>query len=319
MSRLASGSPTPADLGLTAEPVGLVFNIQKYSLHDGPGIRTTVFLKGCPLRCAWCHNPEGMSAQPEVLVLENRCVGCGLCRQACPLGQEVLGSGPMPTGLAQCRRCGACVAACPTGARQMAGQSSTVGAVLAQVLQDRVFYEESGGGLTVSGGEPLAQPEFLLGLLSAAKAQGLHIALDTCGFGRTEDLLAAAGRSDLVLYDLKLIDEGRHREHTGVSNRLILANLQALNRVGVPLWIRVPLIPGITDDAANLEAIARLVSGLRAVQQINLLPYHRTGLAKWRRVGQPSRLQLLAPPSEAEVARAVQMFAGLGLTVKVGG
>lgn len=209
--------------------------------------------------------------------------------------------------------------ACPTGARQMAGRVMTVAAVLAEVLKDRVFYEESGGGVTFSGGEPLYQAAFVLRLLEAARAAGLHAALDTCGFAPTSQVLTAAQRCDLVLYDLKLMDATRHLQQTGVSNELILANLKALDQLGVPIWVRVPLIPGVTDDAANLEGIARWVRGLRAVRQVNVLPYHRTGSAKWRRIGQTSRLEPLPAPSQAEVNRAVQVFTAVGLVAKAGG
>ncbi|HPU56460.1 MAG TPA: glycyl-radical enzyme activating protein, partial [Verrucomicrobiota bacterium] len=200
---------------------GLVFNIQRYSLHDGPGIRTTVFLKGCPLCCQWCHNPEGIAARREIVVVENRCIICGECRDACPLASALDCSGPLPPRLADCTLCGACVDACPTGARQMIGRTMSVEDVLCVVRRDRTFYDDSGGGLTVSGGEPLSQPRFLLALLEACRAEGLHSVLDTTGFGRVEHLLAASALAGLVLYDLKAFDEELHLRLTGVSNRLI--------------------------------------------------------------------------------------------------
>ena len=297
---------------------GLVFNLQKYSVHDGPGIRTTVFLKGCPLCCAWCHNPEGIAARPELLVLESRCATCGACREACPFGAVAVGTGALPTDLPDCTRCGACVEACPSGARQMAGREWTVDEVLTEVMADRIFYDDSGGGVTFSGGEPLAQPRFLRALLQAARHDGIHTAVDTSGFGCTDELLAAAALTDLFLFDLKLMDDARHREFTGVSNRPILANLAALDRVHRNVWLRVPLIPGVNDDAANLAAVARLAATLPSVRQISVLPYHRTAAAKSRRLGREFALEHVVPPTAEAVARAVAALGGAGLPVHAG-
>jgi pyruvate formate lyase activating enzyme len=298
---------------------GLVFNIQKYSVHDGPGIRTTVFLKGCPLHCPWCHNPEGMSRRRELVVLENRCIGCGRCRLACRFGAVSSEDGPLPAHSEKCEVCGACVEACPTGARQIVGQELSVRQVLEAALQDRVFYEESGGGVTFSGGEPLSQPDFLRGLLAACREQGLHTAVDTCGLAQKEDLLEVAALTDLFLYDLKFIDDAKHRHYTGVSNTLILENLRALGSAHGRIWLRVPVIPGINDDQAELEAAAQLAATIPGVQQVNLLPFHRTGLPKARRLGQESGVSEVQPPSAEAMNRAVEIFAQTGLVVKAGG
>lgn len=298
---------------------GLVFNIQKYSVHDGPGIRTTVFLKGCPLHCAWCHNPEGISPERELVVLESRCLGCGQCRLACRHGAVIPGDGALPPRSEVCELCGACVEACPTRGRQILGEEMSVSQVLETVLQDQVFYDDSGGGVTFSGGEPLAQPEFLVGLLEACRGRGLRTAVDTCGLARPEDLLAVAALTDLFLYDLKLIDDAKHRRYTGVSNALILDNLQSLGRVHGRIWLRVPIIPGINDDAANLEAAARFAATVPGVRQVNLLPFHRTGLPKFRRLGQNNVLAEVQPPSSEAMNRAVDTFAKVGLAVRTGG
>jgi pyruvate formate lyase activating enzyme len=298
---------------------GLVFNIQKYCLHDGPGIRTTVFLKGCPLCCVWCHNPEGMAPRRELIVLENRCVVCGECRRACPFGATIGGEGMLPAHQEQCTLCAECVAVCPTGARQMVGREITVEEVMAEVLRDRVFYEDSGGGVTFSGGEPLTQLKFVQALLEACRAQGLHTALDTCGFGCTEHLLTLAQLANLVLYDLKVMDDARHRELCGVSNAPILENLRALARVHPHIWIRVPVIPGCNDDEANLEALARFTAGLAGVRQVNLLPFHRAGAQKARRVGQPVHLEATSQPSSQRMEQLAKKFRAVGLEVRVGG
>jgi pyruvate formate lyase activating enzyme len=298
---------------------GLVFNIQRYSVHDGPGIRTTVFLKGCPLNCPWCHNPEGISRRREIVVLENRCISCGQCRLACRYGSEVPGDGPLPARAEKCELCGACVEACPTQGRQIIGQELSVDEVLAPVLSDRVFYEDSGGGVTFSGGEPLSQPDFLRALLQACRDRGLHTVVDTCGLAQPEALAAIAPLTDLFLYDLKFVDDAKHRHYTGVSNRLILENLQALGRSHGRIWLRVPVIPGINDDEADLAGAALFAASVPGVQQLNLLPFHRKGLPKSSRLGRETGLAEVQTPSADSMSRAAGIFARAGLVVKIGG
>jgi pyruvate formate lyase activating enzyme len=291
---------------------GRVFNVQRYSLHDGPGIRTTVFLKGCPARCLWCHNPESQSFAPEVLVVETRCLSCGTCATVCPHGAPPPGSG-------LCTACGACVEACPAGARQLAGRETTVGAVMDEVLRDRIFYEESGGGVTFSGGEPLAQPEFLTALLTACRAAGLHSAVDTCGFSSRERLLALTPLVDLFLFDVKLVDERRHLCLTGLPVAPILGNLRALAAIHANVWIRIPVVPGHTDDEADVAATASLVAGLPGVHRISLLPYHRTGAAKARRLGRDDPLDALHPPPAERLEALAALLRERGLAVQIGG
>lgn len=297
---------------------GLVFHIQKYSLQDGPGIRTTVFLKGCPLCCAWCHNPESQSPRPEIIVVEGRCIACGQCHLICPFAQAVE-EGPLPARVPDCTLCGECASACPTGARQMVGQRMTVAEVTDAVLQDRVFYEDSAGGVTVSGGEPLMQPQFLKALLGACRVQGLRTAVDTCGFACTDVLREVAPLTDLILYDLKSMDDVTHRHYTGVSNAPILANLRALDEIHAHLWLRVPIIPGINDSEQSLEAVARFAATLSSLRQVNLLPYHKIGVHKFRRLGQKYALEGVEPPSPERMDRALNLFRDHGLTTKVGG
>ena len=298
---------------------GLIFNLQKYSVHDGPGIRTTVFLKGCPLCCQWCHNPESISPRPEVILVSQRCIACGECRTACPFGGSLDGQGALPPRHESCILCAACVDACPTGARQMIGRQMTVDEVVEEVRKDRIFYEDSGGGATISGGEPLAQPRFAIALAQALSAAGIQVALDTTGFGCTEHLLAAAGFSDLVLYDLKAFDEARHRELTGVTNRGILENLKALAAVHRNIWIRIPVVPGFNDDGRELKQIATFVAGLRSVKLVNLLPFHSTGRHKYERLGWRHPLDGVAAPSAADMETAATAFRKLHLPTRIGG
>ena len=298
---------------------GFIFNIQKYSLHDGPGIRTTVFLKGCPLCCQWCHNPESISPRREIIVVESRCIACGECRKACEFGESVAGTGVMPPRHDQCTLCAECVDACPTGARQMIGRAMTVAEVMDEVLKDRVFYEDSKGGVTISGGEPLMQPQFVKALLAALREAGVHTALDTTGFGCTDHLIEAAKLADLVLYDLKAFSEQRHRELTGVTNRNILTNLSALNEIHRNVWIRLPFVPRFNDDLVELGKIAELVSKLRCVTLVNLLPFHRSGLHKYERLGQVHCLQSVEIPSEETMERAANIFREFKLPVRIGG
>lgn len=299
--------------------MGLVSNIQKYSLHDGPGIRTTVFLKGCPLNCSWCHNPESISRQSEIMVAENRCLRCGECRVACPHGSEAAEAGALPPRMEHCDWCGACVEACPTGGRRIIGQEQSVGELLEVIEQDRIYYEDSGGGVTFSGGEPLLQFEFLREMLLACRERRVPTVVDTCGFAPEEDLLEIARLAGLFLYDLKLMDDAKHRRYTGVSNARILSNLQALGARHEQLWIRVPIIPGVNDGEDELGAIARFAAGIPHVRQVNLLPYHRTGLPKARRLGRSNELADLEPPSAESMSRAADIFSSFGLLARIGG
>jgi pyruvate formate lyase activating enzyme len=302
-------------------PTGLVSHIQKYSLHDGPGIRTTIFFKGCPLQCAWCHNPENISAQPQVLVMKERCVRCGACRAVCPQNNASAPNGapmdaPKPF---HCLACGACVEACPTGARTLVGRRLGLQNLLQEILTDRIFYDDSKGGVTFSGGEPLAQSEFLQAALLECRRRGVHAAVDTCGLAARDTLLALAPLVDLFLYDLKFLDETRHREFCGASNRIILENLRALAETQAQIWVRVPVIPSVNDRTEELEALAGFVASLPAVRQVNLLPYHRTGMHKFERLAQAYRLPDLTPPSAGEMERAAAPFRALGLQTRIGG
>ena len=292
---------------------GVVFNIQRYSVQDGPGIRTTVFLKGCPLRCQWCHNPESWQGSPQVVWHEERCMECGGCSKVCPQG-----CGPMQSQLATangltCIRCGACVEICPTAASQWIGQRMSLQAVVAEVIKDLIFFEQSGGGVTFSGGEPLLQPEFVLSALKILKKQEIHTAIDTSGYVSPDVLLTVAGQSSLILYDLKHIDNQKHTSITGVPVDPILANLKALNQLTVPVWLRIPLIPGINDDLDTLQQMAQLAKANPCVQQVDVIGYHRTGIAKYGRMGMVYGLDTVAPPTVDHMKTAVELFRSEGV------
>lgn len=297
---------------------GIVFDIRCFSIHDGPGIRTTVFFKGCPLACAWCHNPEGIGREPVLVYRANRCVRCGACLAACPQGAIALRDGAVRTDRSRCLHCGACTDVCYAEARELAGRRMTVEQVLTEVERDIVFYDESGGGVTFSGGEPLLQPDFLQALAQACRARGLHTALDTCGLASWEVLDRVREHIRLFLYDVKLIDEERHRRFTGASNALILQNLRRLAAGGHSLVLRLPLVPGVNDDAANVRATGALAAEL-GIAEVDLLPYHRAGLDKYERLAMDYALPDTRPPTAEQVEAVAAMLRGYGLQVEVGG
>lgn len=300
-----------------------IFNIQRFSLHDGPGIRTTVFVKGCPLRCAWCHNPESMDPRSEVMVKADRCIGCEACLPVCELGlaARLDGPGAVPFPGETCLRCGECVTACPSEARQMSGEEWEVEALLAELSRDGVFHEESAGGVTFSGGEPLAagNEAFVLTCLRELKERGVHTAVDTCGSVPTETLLAAAAVSNLVLFDLKIMDAVLHKKATGRDNELILENLTALLAAGHEVWIRIPLIPGQTSDLKNLQAAADFLGRQDRVPPVHLLPYHGTGADKYHRLGRTNPLPDVQGLAPAEIEACTEVFRARGISVQVGG
>jgi pyruvate formate lyase activating enzyme len=298
---------------------GLVFDIKRYAIHDGPGIRTTVFLKGCPLRCEWCQNPEGRDPAPQISLLPGRCIRCGSCIEACPNVGAEAHSPAREVDPTRCIRCGACVDACPSGARALLGKTLSVPELIAEIEKDRLFYEQSGGGVTFSGGEPLMQAEFLLGCLKACRQREYHTAVDTCGYAPAETLLALAAYTDLFLYDLKVMDGARHEKSLGVSNTLILDNLRQLDARGCRVWIRVPLIPGLNDDDENLTAMADLVRTLNGPPPVHLLPYHRIGSDKYDRLGIPYPMKATGPLTDERVAQIAALLAARGLEVKTGG
>ena len=273
---------------------GIVFNMQRYSIHDGPGTRTLVFLKGCPLRCGWCSNPESQSPRPEILFEPERCSACGACVPACPEELHSLRAGPSGTAhlvdrAASCRGCGACADECPNGALRVSGRSMSVGEVVDAVMRDAPFYWQSGGGVTLSGGEATMQAAFAREVLMACRGDGVHTALETCGMADWETFRELAPHVDLFLYDIKHMDDEANRRLTGAGNRRILDNLRGLFRMGKKVLIRMPLIPGLNDDPAGLEAAFAMLREEAArgadIAGVELLPYHRYGEGKYRQLG----------------------------------
>ena len=284
---------------------GVVFDIQRYSLHDGPGLRTLVFLKGCALRCLWCSNPESQSRDSEMLHDADRCTRCGACVRACPSGalsREADGS--LKYDRTRCTWCGRCVAACVQGARRIAGALMTSEEVIAAVMRDAPFYRRSGGGVTLGGGEPTLQPGFAAAVLRGARSRGVDTAIETCGHAEQSAFLSVALEADHVLFDVKHADSARHAGLTGVGNELILANLRALLERGRDVIVRYPLVPGCNADDSDLIAIASLLLMLPAPPILELVPYHRLGEHKYRLLARDYRLAGTSPPGTADVDRA---------------
>lgn len=298
---------------------GFIFDIRRFSIHDGPGIRTTVFFKGCPLRCQWCHNPESQSPFPELILNSRRCTLCAECLDACPHGAIYRQGDQILTDREKCRLCQTCAQVCYAEARQFTGEELSLAEVMAEILCDITFYDQSGGGVTFSGGEPLFQSDFLESLLKACKAHEIHTALDTCGYAPFHTLERLREWVDLFLFDLKHLDDARHRELTGVSNRLILENLELLSSLGHDLILRVPLIPGANDDPDHLDALARYASGLPRVLRVDLLPYHATGVEKYARLDKPNRMPQPAPHSATRLDEMQGIFQSYGLETRLGG
>lgn len=305
------GRPTPA-----ASPIGVTFNVQRFSTEDGPGIRTTVFMKGCPLHCRWCHNPEGLSPHPQLIWYDVRCIGARRCLAACPVDALELTAAGMRIDRDRCSPCDLCAEACPSGALEVIGRRWTPPDLLAQVTKDMAFYETSGGGVTVSGGEPAMQPDFLEVFLALCREAGVATALDTCGYADWTVYERLLPHLDLVLYDLKTADRERHREATGVYPDRIFANAAAVAERGVPIWVRTPIVPGHTDDEENIRALAAFIGErLPTVQRWDLLAYSNLGRPKYHRLDLPCPLEETELPSRQrmELLSAVAAASGAPL------
>lgn len=299
---------------------GRVFDIQRFSIHDGPGIRTTVFLKGCPLRCLWCHNPEGLSGSQLISFRSEKCIACGECVRTCAHGAHRLEASDSAVvhlyDRERCEACGNCTQSCDTQALESVGRAMTVEEVMQEVRQDRAFYETSGGGLTVSGGEPLAQLNFTLALLSAAKNEGFHCCIETAGFVSWKRLQPLLPFVDLFLFDFKETDPERHAAFTGQSNEIILQNLRTLHEAGATIELQCPIVPGFNDREDHLAGVAALARSLPGLAGVRLLAYHPLGKSKLQRFGLiPAANAPSEPLGQARLEYWTNWLSGRGVRV----
>ncbi len=291
---------------------GIVFNIQRYSLHDGPGIRTIVFLKGCPLDCQWCSNPESKSAKKQIVSKPDVCLGCGKCYEVCPTGAR------SDADFSGCSFCGKCVQICPVEALEIIGREMTVDEVLEEVEKDRSFFHSSGGGVTLSGGEPLVQHEFAYELIRAFKKMHLHTAIETTGYAPFENAKKVLENVDLILYDLKHMDDAQHKKYVGVSNALILENARRIAKTKKDDMIfRMPLIGGVNADRENLKRLAGFAGEL-GVREVHLLPYHKYGEGKYKKLGVEYTFEGYTP-DDAEIEEDIRLLQSYGIQAKKGG
>lgn len=307
--------PVPAH-GSGSGARGLVFDVQRFSVHDGPGIRTTVFFKGCNLNCLWCHNPEALDPGTEIQTFPDKCIACGQCVAACPHDAVQMVDGRIVYDRARCLRCGLCCEGCYAGARIAVGKEMTADEVLAVVERDRAFYERSGGGVTFSGGEPLLQLDYLLALLDACRAKGLRTAVDTAGDVPFERLKRAAERTDLLLYDVKCMDDATHRRATGSGNARILKNLARIADGSVDIHIRIPVIPSINDTEENMAATAAMLRPLRGIRLVQLLPFHKLGEGKYHGLDMAYAAADFDMLPKGRLEELAQVFRAAGLEVK---
>lgn len=296
----------------------VITKIQRFSVHDGPGIRTIVFFKGCPLRCKWCQNPETQSARPRVMLAKDLCIGCGMCRDACP--QKIAGPLLSAEGIDRslCTGCASCQEVCFSGAREINGRTVHIQDVLEEVLRDEIFYKNSNGGITVSGGEPLLYSGFVQRLFSACKDRGIHTAVETCGCVPWSALEAVAPVTDLFLYDIKHVDGAVHEEYTGKDNKMILENLERLVGKGKEVIFRIPLIPGVNDNEEMYGGVARLALRLN-VAMVHIMPFHQMGSSKWEAAGMPYAFKDVPPLSMERAESAKERLSGYGLDVHIFG
>lgn len=301
---------------MTSFNTGWIFDIQGYSINDGPGIRTTVFFKGCPLSCLWCSNPESQQQIPELFFLDSLCTRCHRCVPVCPTGATTVNSSDESIQIDRslCNACGRCVEVCPSEARVLSGRLVTVDEVLEVVKKDALFYRNSGGGITASGGEPTFQPQFLLALFKKCQESNIHTVLDTCGYVRWETLKEILEYTELVFFDIKHLDSAKHIEQTGVDNKLILENARKIVEQGKPIRIRLPLIPGFNDSEENIGQTASFLRTL-GVNEIDLLPYHQFGKNKYVRLGKIYKLNNLESYQQQQIEKIKKRFKSFGIDV----
>ena len=300
----------------------LVTNIQRYSIHDGDGIRTTVFFKGCPLNCVWCHNPETQCYNKQILTNQEKCVGCGECMKVCPMGAISIKAGKAETDQSLCNGCGKCVTACLLNLREVAGKEYSVKELITELKKDEMFYEESGGGITLSGGEVMVSDmEYIAELAQKLHGQGFTVAVDTSGYAPYENFEKILPYVDTFLYDIKAIDREVHTKYIGVDNELILDNLEKLSRDNAKLYIRIPVIKGVNEDDESMQAVIDwLIDHHIKAIQVNLLPYHNTGSSKYARMEGEYEGEHLETPGTEEMEHILTMFQNAGFhNTKIGG
>jgi len=301
---------------MEVDKTGIVFDIQHYSIHDGPGIRTNVFLKGCPLRCLWCQNPESQKHFPQLMFDAQKCTGCSLCAAVCPKNAILIENGKSVTDRSKCDGCGLCVTVCLPEARSISGKRMTVEEVCREVMKDKLFYQDT-GGVTLTGGEPLYQPEFSKAILARCKELGITTCIETCGFGNWVIFKPILKYTDTVLYDLKHMNSEKHKQCTGVSNELILDNLKRISAgTGLPVFVRTPVIPGYNDEPDNYHAMGRFIAdNVSTCQAVELLPYHRLGEGKMLQLGGEINIEIRTP-SEPEIEYLRNIIRSYGIEVK---
>ncbi len=297
---------------------GLVFNIQRFSIHDGPGIRTTVFLKGCNLRCFWCHNPESINPGPELQLFLQKCIGCGKCFEICPVNAHQVIDGQRVFLREICSGCGKCAEFCYAEALVMAGEEMTVEEVVEEVEKDKAFYDNSGGGVTLSGGEALLQKDFAKAILIESKKRGLHTVVDTAGNVPWQLFEEVLPYVDLFLYDIKVLDDKKHRRATGVGNERILDNFSKLAMAGKDICIRIPVIPNLNDNKEEMEKMAAFIKGLNGIHTVELLPFHGLGEGKYESLGMEYQAKGYISPSDDHIIQLMEAFSAIGLIVKKG-
>lgn len=292
-----------------------LFDIKRYALHDGPNIRTTIFFKGCPLRCRWCHNPEGIATGIEIVTIQERCIGCRECLEGCPEKALSWKDEGIERDVSRCSLCLNCVEICPSLAHEAIGWQSAIDTIIGEIEKDLPFYDQSGGGVTFSGGEPLYQADHLIMLLKRCHELEIHRSVDTSGYVETATLLAVAEHTDLFLFDLKLMDSDKHKIFTGVPNELILQNLQALDEAGAAVRVRFPLIATINDSEADVEAMGRFLSGLTRINDVDILVYHDLAGAKYQKLSRPDMTDKTYRVGPEIVDRSRRILERFGLAV----
>lgn len=297
---------------------GILTEIQRFTVHDGPGVRSMAFLKGCPLRCKWCQNPETWNTHPELLHSPDECINCGKCVTVCSSNAINITSGGMEIDRKKCVNCGDCAKTCYSGALKITGEYMTVEEVFKALMEDEIFYKNSGGGITLSGGECTMQAEFVIQLLKKLKEHGIHTAIETCGHCQKEKFERITEYVDRILYDIKIPYDEKSRTFTGQGNELILSNLKVASEQGKDIILRFPMIPGVNDDKASLNAIADIAIK-NNIKRINILPFHQAGTSKWKAIGRKYTFENYEVPTEDEIDAALEVLLNRGLDASVGG